>query len=330
MLRSTEAAKLDWNISELIRRIDSDGIDFNVSIQRGYVWNNKNDSLLIHSILVGYPISIFYFNRVDGKYEGLEGKQRAAAIYRFVKNDYKLHAGTPPVIDENGNAVHIARHKFNQLPEYLQNRIMMYGLIIYYFVNMTIDEKVNFFIRVNSGKPVTATDIARIKVLSRNVFLSLAKHPAIGLWVKEPAKRKFADEDILKNIWCMYHNSNPSLLNKDTSPILEKTEVTEEQKQELTNTLDYMHSLFEAVKGRKETLAKMRVKTHIVSLGYMAYLAIEKGISAGDYIERALQFFSAEGKTPTISEAYNSACVSGIAKPEMVRARMNEIKKALR
>ena len=67
--RTTEANQLNWNVDELIAQNAKGTIDFNVPIQRGYVWDNKRCSLLIHSILLGIPISEFYFSKTkNGNY----------------------------------------------------------------------------------------------------------------------------------------------------------------------------------------------------------------------------------------------------------------------
>lgn len=330
MAKATEAAKLDWNISELVKRMRKNEIDFSVPIQRGYVWDNKRDSLLIHSILIGYPISIFFFNRVGKKFEGLEGKQRARAIFRFVNNEFKLHANTPNVVEEDETVTKIARCNYNNLSEDLKNRILRYGLTVQCFDNMTTEDKVDFFTRINSGKPVTATEIARIKVQSRDVFLSLVEHPAIVNGVSDKNKGKCLDEDIVEDIWCMTYNENPSLLNKHRAPLLENNIVTDEQRDEIITGLDYLYAFYQAIGNNKKLLSKVRPKTHVVSLGYMGILAARMGLSQEEYVDKARKFFGGEGRTSTISGAYNIASQSGSAKPEQVRIRMDEIEKALR
>jgi len=325
MSKITEAAKMDWNINTLIEFIDKEKIDFNHPVQRGATWNSKKDSRLIRSILLGRPISIFYFNKINKHFECLEGKQRSTAIYDFVKGKYKLHASLNSIIDENGEEISIAKHKFETLSELMQNRILRYGLIVYTFENMSTDDKVEFFTDINSGKPVTLADIARIKVLSRDIFMSLIEHPAIQIGVSVKDKRRFADEDIVKNIWCLCYNETPSLLQKDTSPILQTTEVIEVQKQNMINILDYIEKLFIAVDKDKKMRYKLKKTTHFIMLGYMAHKAITLGITNEDFIDKAIGLFTTTDKSTTISDAYNLASISGSARPENVRIRMNVI-----
>jgi len=221
-IRTTEANTLSWNIDELVKLNKKESIDFSVPVQRGYVWDNKQRSLLIHSILLGIPISDFYFNKVGNIYEGLEGKQRNKALCDYVNDTFKLHANIPAVQMDDGTSVNIARHSFLSLPSELKNRILRYPLRVYWFDDISLDDKILIFTRINSGKPVTPADISRIKVCSRKKFISLANHSAISTIVREQAKKKFVDEDIVEDIWILSNTDKPSLLNTYRMPILEK------------------------------------------------------------------------------------------------------------
>ena len=330
MIKTATASRKDWNIATLIKMMDKGEIDFSAPVQRGLVWNKKKDSLLVHTIMLEWPISVFYFNRTNNVYEGLEGKQRATAIHEFVKNNYKLSATTPPIITPDGEEIQVARKKFNQLPDDLQNIIMQYGLNIYSFDDMTTDEKIEFFTRINSGKPVSAAEIARIKVLSRAVFLRLADHPAIVLAINEQKRDKCIDEDVVENMWCMIYNENPSLLRKHTSPILEATEVTPEQESEMNQALDYMAHLFDSAVSNKVLFKKMRTTTHLTALGYMAHAAINAKLTPEKFAQKATAFFTTDSNKPTVSLKYNEASLSGSAKPEQVRTRKAEMVNALK
>jgi len=328
--RTTEANQLSWNVDELVAQNAKGTIDFNVPIQRGYVWDNKRCSLLIHSILLGIPISEFYFSKTkSGNYEGLEGKQRNKALCDFVNNLYKLNANTPPVTADDGSEINIARHTFEKLPAELQNRIRRFALRIFWFDNPSIDDKILIFTRINSGKPVTAADIARIKVLSRKTFLSLVEHPAIAMIVREKGKLRFIDEDIVEDIWILANIENPSLLNKFRATVLEASEVTDGQHAELTKAFDYMLSFYKSVESNKKLLTKLRAKTHVTMLGYMGVMAIRNNISESEFVEKATAFFNTDGTKTTNSEKYNLASTSGSSKPEQVKDRMDEVTNTL-
>lgn len=55
--------------------------------QKSRIWNCQNQSLLIESILLNIPISIFYFNEdADGSMTIIDGMQRLTAIFQFMNN----------------------------------------------------------------------------------------------------------------------------------------------------------------------------------------------------------------------------------------------------
>lgn len=60
--------------------------------QKSRIWNCQNQSLLIESILLNIPISIFYFNEdADGSMTIIDGMQRLTAIYQFMDHQSRLH-----------------------------------------------------------------------------------------------------------------------------------------------------------------------------------------------------------------------------------------------
>lgn len=59
--------------------------------QKSRIWNCQNQSLLIESILLNIPISIFYFNEdADGSMTIIDGMQRLTAIFQFMNNKLRL------------------------------------------------------------------------------------------------------------------------------------------------------------------------------------------------------------------------------------------------
>lgn len=326
----SKANSLQWSIDELVNQNENGTIDFDFALQRGSVWDSLRNGLLIHSIMIGFPIGEFYLNKLpDGIYEGLEGKQRKTAICNYKNGLYKLHAKTPPVMLSDGTEYPVARHTFEMLPKELQRRILMYPLRIWWFDNASLEEKVMFIQRINNGKPVSATDLARYKVKSRNLFIKMTKHQAISFIVREQDKAKLSDEDIVQDIWIMANIDNPSLLAKDRLPVLEHNEVSNEQQEEFVRAFDYMLSFYRAIEGDKKLLNKVRSKTHITSLGYMGVLAVRNKLAEEDFVGTASDFFRTIGTKSTSGDVDVSVSISGGSKPEQVQYRMGELKKVL-
>jgi len=74
-------ANIDWTAKQLNKLAQKGLIQFDNAIQRGYVWDVKRKSLLIHSMLVGYPIPPFYAAKNGEGYESYL-KYRKDAIKR--------------------------------------------------------------------------------------------------------------------------------------------------------------------------------------------------------------------------------------------------------
>ena len=58
---------INWNARQLVKMCMNGSITFDNAIQRGYVWDLKRKSLLIESMIIGYPIPAFYARRDENK-----------------------------------------------------------------------------------------------------------------------------------------------------------------------------------------------------------------------------------------------------------------------
>lgn len=81
----------DPSVRELVQAYEEDDI-LKPELQRKYVWDEKEASRFIESILLGLPVpSIFFANRPNGKRLIVDGYQRIMTVYYFMKNRW---AGT--------------------------------------------------------------------------------------------------------------------------------------------------------------------------------------------------------------------------------------------
>lgn len=122
-------ANIQWSGKTLRNQIEKGQVSFDCAVQRNPVWDMSRKSLLIHSMIEGYPIPPFYFARKDdGKYDALDGQQRSLSIKGYLDGEFPLSDDTPQVIDENGFPVTVSRLKFSELPEWAQDNIKDYSL----------------------------------------------------------------------------------------------------------------------------------------------------------------------------------------------------------
>lgn len=66
--------------------------------QRHYLYSEKNgerEKKVVESVLKGYPIGLFYFNKLGGEnYEVLDGQQRITSLGRYFKNLFPANDGS--------------------------------------------------------------------------------------------------------------------------------------------------------------------------------------------------------------------------------------------
>lgn len=78
------------NLSELVEWVRQDKINLQPPYQRNFIWTPKDQKLLIDSIMRGYPLpNFFIYKRKDGKYDMVDGQQRATTICKYIKNEFK-------------------------------------------------------------------------------------------------------------------------------------------------------------------------------------------------------------------------------------------------
>jgi len=212
----------------------------------------------------------------------------------------------------------------------LRNRILGCGIYGHYFNNLTIAEQKRLFRLKNSGRRVTAAELTHIGAMSWAIFRQLAMHPAIVESMGTKGIQKMYDRDTVEKLWCMCFGGAKSLEAKHIGPILEVTEVTPEQNGTLRQALDYLKYLYDEISSDKKIYNNMKKRSHVLSLGYMGYLALQSGMDKDTYAQYAAEFFNPdeEGEV-TVSKAYNEAVNTGSAKSEPMRVRKEEIRKAL-
>lgn len=318
-------ANIQWSGKTLCNQIEKGQLDFNFSLQRKLVWDLPRKSLLINSMIEGYPIPAFYFGRRgDKKYDVFDGKQRSNAIFGYMKDEYALSDDVPAVIDEEGFPHEIVGKRFSELPEWMQDAIKDYSLTIYYFEDITDDEKAELFYRINNGKALTSIELTRVKAKCIKQFQEIASHELISSSVSLAGKENRADENIAMQAWMLCFCGTKDFSTKVFRPCIEAADVTEEQMKEAGAAMDLVmsvcNSLDSSIKDDKRVLKKIKTRSHLVSSIYLALQFVKAGYSQDKFKETIYGFFNCS-KT-SISEDYNKSVGGGSARPEKVRARI--------
>ena len=132
--------------------------------QRNYIYadgGGKKEQAVIHSLLMGYPLGLIYFNTVaPDTFEVLDGQQRITSIGRYVTNKF--------AIMNNGNPQY-----FDSLPTDQQTRIRDSKLLIYECEG-TESEIKQWFETINiAGVPLNDQEL--LNAIYSGPFVTLAK-----------------------------------------------------------------------------------------------------------------------------------------------------------
>lgn len=324
-------ANIQWSVKTLTKMVNTKKISFDNAVQRGHCWDKDRKSLLIHSILAGYPIPAFFAaksqdDKDSAVYDMLDGKQRSNALVSFLSEDFAL-ANVPQVEyeDDDGDSVCLDVNGmiFSELPECLKDAISDYSLTVYYFDGITEDEISELFWRLNNGKPLTAIELTRVKTKSKAAIQALAKHELFSTILTDSALSKFAQEEIILKALALIYTSKPSLDTKYIRAMCESMDVSAVQVDELNLVFDTMLNHILAIKeqGKKSLLKTITTRTHFLSCCYIQHKANKDG-KERNVMPWMTSFFSSS-VGPSTSNQYNDACRQGSSKAEAVDDRLS-------
>ena len=314
---------INWNARQLSKMCDNGSITFENAIQRGYVWDIKRKSLLIESMILGYPIPPFYARRDENKvFDMLDGKQRSSAIREYLNNQYAL----------TGVSEEYDGKTFSELPEEVQDDIISYSLTVYYFEEITDEEVNEMFYRLNNGKALTAIELTRVKAKSFEKIKELAKHEIFTDALKESQINKYTNEDIVIKALIMLHVEKPSLKNDFVRPYIIETDISEDMAADVKTALTrikYIHDdLVE--NGCLKAAKKLYIRTHLISMIPLAYETYIGGIDIDKLADFVQYFFVPEKRGVSISSVYNAHSSSGSNSQYAVEMRDRELRNAFK
>ncbi|MCK5524561.1 MAG: DUF262 domain-containing protein [Thiomargarita sp.] len=174
-----------FSLRNILDMIDEGDLQLAPDFQRRKVWNNKQRSRLIESLLLHIPLPAFYFSADNnGKMLVVDGLQRLSAIYDFVrckpeKKRYKLNK-LEYLQKEVGNKY------FKDIEGSRWARRIYLTQIIANVVDPQTPDKVKFdvFKRINTGgSPLNAQEIRHCmsKKRSRDFLKQLAESESFNL-----------------------------------------------------------------------------------------------------------------------------------------------------
>lgn len=134
-------------ISNIVDRLKFGGIDLQPDYQRhGNLWNEKQQSRLIESLIIRIPLPSFYFDGDnEDSYVVVDGLQRLFAIKRFMVDKNLKLTGLEYLTEFEDKG-------YDELPKPIQRRIRENEIMVFLIRKGTpSDVRISIFTRINTG-----------------------------------------------------------------------------------------------------------------------------------------------------------------------------------
>lgn len=328
---------ISWPIRQIKKMIEKGTINFDIYFQRNDAWNDLQRSKLIQTILEGYPVPPVYANKLsDTKvFEMLDGKQRMTSIFKFMNDQFRLSEGI--IIDDDGEKTDISGKLYSELSDDYKDIIRDYSLTFYYYEDLTEEQQLVLFDRLNGGTALTTYQKARAQCPAIKEVAELAKHPVFTDNFTSKAINDMKNEHQVVKTYIMLNDANPCLDRNYVEKIMAQLTFDDCDKKMLTGVFNRINEAYEMIKKddsdpvlNKKIARKIISLTHFATIVPLTYTSLEDGVALEDYVEFLQCFFGNEGKGASVSQKYNENCISGAGHKPAVAARLAEIEREWR
>ena len=175
-MKVTSSSKAVQTITNKIKR---GNIVFTHKLQRKEdVWKKSSKTLLIDSLLRGYPVNPVYAVIDGDKQAIIDGIQRLSTCFSYITDGFALSKNLPPlVIGEE--TYEIAGKKYSKLDDVVKDELMGAQIQIYEITEYTDQEIRTMFSRLNGGKPLNSVERLTPEMSDElsDVVNDIMKHP---------------------------------------------------------------------------------------------------------------------------------------------------------
>ena len=296
-------------------------LNFDLDIQRGYVWGLDLKSDLIHTMLEGYPIPALYSVEKNGSlYNFVDGKQRASTIISYQRDEFALHADTDDVVEievtideETGEEIEnevdrtvIAKLKFSELPKEFQERIQDYYFSIFIYKKLTTNQRDKMFTKLNKSVKLSSMQTLRSE-LGEDMRIYLKEITSSAFFKNKIAftfgdRKENKDEVVALQILSILMNEDISFSSKDIREFGLKIKnnggVSSDVKGDMTTLLEYLDEAFPSSTDGDTEPDKILKNIHIAGIAKIAYEYMDtvEPIVFGDAIMTFLKLQNEEMK----------------------------------
>ena len=317
-------------LSSLLNKIDSNNLSLEHPIQRKQnQFDIKQKSLLVDSVLRGYPIPPIYTYDDSGKKYVIDGKQRLSVLRQFVNNEFALMNTMPeisfPITDEETGIVSdtdfdLSGLYYENLPAEMQSHIMDLNLQEYVIRDCSEEELSEIFLRLNNGSPLNTSQ--KLKALTtydiKKRISDIITSPFFEETVNFTADQinKGGDETSVLQIIMLtkglFDFSKKGMMDFTKSYIYDSTDF---------DKIDTAVAELYTALGDKPIKYLRKVSLPMV---VAAYISCKDDMAKDQYILFLKDFF--EPETYESDTTYKDLCKSGTNQSTMVKARYETFK----
>lgn len=317
------ANKKTWVVNNFYKRWKNGEINFDNPIQRGIVWNKKDSSLYIHSLL--YNILIyqkpFLISKKENGYDVLDGKQRGNTLIKYINNEFALTGlqNEPPIMYK-GEPYQINGKFFKQLPETLQMEILDFEIEIAMLENAPVEIEALFFERSNSGRAMAKVDLARSRNRAIDTVKEIAEHQIFEVMFTAKTREKLPQDEIVVKTWQALNETDPDYSAKHYQELMENLDITDDDKENIIKIYDKILEAYKIVNISSDEVSRIMLKkTHFLSyISFVDKFTDEKALAAW-----LIKFYS------NVPDEYAEASAKQTTSVKNIATRVNIIRQSV-
>lgn len=320
MKTSSKERTLQW----INNQYGKGNISFSHKLQRPIgQWNPKMKSLLIHSLLSGFPVNPIYIVDEEGTLYTLDGSQRTSTCISYLNNEFALSKDTPNVSitsKEDGEIIsteyELAGKKFKKLDPEVQSTLLACSLEFCTLSDYTDSEVKEMFRRQNAGKPLNGKLLRIVNESDdfSDAVYSLAIHPFMDKLMTKAQRKNGSDRDLiiqaLMLICTNQENDFTSFRSKDIDVFVQ--DYADESLQKINTLKDAMDRFDEAFDEIKIPV------TSIPMVLYSGYRVTKDKKSFSKLVDIVNEFLN----DYDTNEEYKQFVLSGTSGSDNVRSRL--------
>ena len=321
MKTSSKERTLQW----ICNQYKKGNISFSHKLQRPIgQWSPKMKSLLIHSLLSGFPVNPIYIVDEGGILYTLDGSQRTSTCISYLNNEFALRKDTPNIeitSNENGETIikeyEIAGKKFKKLDEEVQSTLLACSLEFCTLSDYSDEEVKEMFRRQNTSKPLSGKLLRIVNesdAFSDAVY-SLSNHPFMDKLMTNTQRKNGTDKDLIIQTLMLIctndKNDFTSFRSKDIDVFVMDY---------ADNSLEKVSVLLDALDSFDESFEEIKIPvTSIPMVLYCGYRVKKDKKSFSKLVEIVDEFLNGYDS----NEEYKQYVQSGTSAQENVRGRFD-------